>query len=376
MSIISRRQFLYSSTFAAGSLCGGNWAVAADETTGDWSFPLLGDLHFDRLEHHDHEWLAKEHPGDVAQVENYSRITRELMPRLLQRVGAVTRQLLDEKKHIPFVLQLGDLLEGLCGTPALAARHAREAIDFIRRAQSQVPWVMTKGNHDVTGPGATEAFDQLLLPFLSEEIKSRIAEARYTLSRHGTLIVFYDAYDRGSLDCFEKVLEEVQPQRLIVAIHPPVVPYNARSSWHIYSSAKQEAMRTRLLNLLGKHRALVLCGHLHKFCLLTRRTEHGPFVQLALSSVASSADGRVRNELNGVQHYSPDLVDLEPKHAPETVAARRGILTAERPFIEHYEYADTWGHAVVRLSDAAISADVFRGFDERPWKQLKLNAPS
>ena len=61
----TRRHFL--KTLAAGALIGpaGNWAFAAGEDAENWSFPLLGDLHFDRLEHHDHQWLAKEHPGDV-----------------------------------------------------------------------------------------------------------------------------------------------------------------------------------------------------------------------------------------------------------------------------------------------------------------------
>jgi len=30
----------------------------------------LGDLHFDRLEHHDHEWLAREHPGAFRDVRH------------------------------------------------------------------------------------------------------------------------------------------------------------------------------------------------------------------------------------------------------------------------------------------------------------------
>src|SRR5581483_3963753 len=164
------------------------------------------------------------------------------------------------------------------------------------------------------------------------------------------------------------------PARLIVAIHPPVVPYNARSNWHIYSSPKQAAQRTRLLNLLGHHRAIILCGHLHKYNLLVRRTEQGPFVQLAISSVAASSDGPPKDIRTGLDQYTPDLVELEPKHAPETVAARRDLLAAERPFIEHFDYADTWGHAVVRLTATKVTADIYRGFDPNPWKNADFTA--
>lgn len=372
--MFSRREFLRSLT-AGGLLLGpaANWAMAADHSTEDWAFPLLGDLHFDRLEHHDHDWLKREHPGDVSQMETYSRITREMTPKLLGRVRDSLAELSREKKNVPFVLQLGDLLEGLCGSEALAQRQAREGIEFVREAKFDAPLVMTKGNHDVTGPGAVEAYRQILLPFLAEQNRAEIKEAVFTRRQGGTLIAFYDAYDKNSLDWFAKTLAEAKPERLIVAIHPPVVPYNARSSWHIYSSPKQAEQRTRLLELLGKHRAIVLCGHLHKYSLLTRRTEQGRFVQLAISSVAANADGKPKDERSGLDQYTPDLVELEPRHAPETVAARRELLAAERPFIEHFEYADTWGHAVAKASGGKLGATVFRGLNNEPWKTVDFD---
>jgi hypothetical protein len=271
-------------------------------------------------------------------------------------------------------MQLGDLLEGLCGNAELAARHAREGIDLIRSANFAAPLVMTKGNHDITGPGAADVYRHVLLPFLAAENRAPIAEANFTRRQGGAWLVFYDAYDQSSLDWLAKTLDGARPERLIVAIHPPVVPYNARSTWHIYSSPRQAEQRSRLLELLGRHRAVVLCGHLHKYSLLVRRTDVGPFVQLAISSVAATSDGAPRDELSGVDHYRPDLVDLEPRHAPETVAARRQLLAAERPFIEHFEYADTWGHAAIRVMGATLSAEVYRGFDAQPWKTIDLSA--
>jgi hypothetical protein len=370
----SRRKFLQSTAAACLALGpASNWALAATEDSSDFSFPLLGDIHFDRLEHHDHDWLAKEHPGDVSQVQNYSRITREMTPKLMGRVRETLADLSQNATVVPFVLQLGDLLEGLCGSEALANLQAREAIDFVREARFTAPLVLTKGNHDITGPGAKEAYQALLLPFLSETTKTPIKQAAFSRRQGGTLVAFYDAYERTSLEWFAKLLDDQRPERLIVAIHPPVVPYNARSSWHIYSSPKQQAERTRLLNLLGRHRAVVLCGHLHKYCHLVRRTDEGPFVQLAISSVAATSDGKPKDELSGVDRYRPDLVELEPKHSPDTIDARRALLEAERPFIEQFEYADTWGHATVDVRGGKVTARVYRGLDTTPWKNLDLS---
>ena len=370
---LSRRALLGG--LACGVLVGpaGNLALGADSASSEWSFPLLGDLHFDRLEHHDQAWLAKEHPADVTQVQNYSRITREMTPKLLARVRHSVTALQQAGMSVPFVMQLGDLLEGLCGNEALAARQAREGIDFVREAGFSAPLVMTKGNHDITGPGAADAYQKILLPYLAEANQASIDAANFTRRQGGTLVVFYDAYDKGSLDCFASVLAEARPDRLIVAIHPPVVPYNARSSWHIYSSPRQAEQRQRLLGLLGRQRAIVLCGHLHKYSLLVRRTAEGRFLQLAISSVAASATGAPRDVRSGAGEYQPELVELEPRHAPETVAMRRELLAAERPFIEHFEYADSWGHAVLELNRGRLAAQIYRGLDERPWRRHALD---
>jgi hypothetical protein len=369
---LCRRSFLQTAA-ACGLGLAGNWAIAAADEGENWSIPVLGDLHFDRLEHHDLEWLAREHPGDVRQVQNYSQITRERTPSLLARVRTACHDLQRERAHVPFVLQLGDLLEGLCGSEELALRQAREAIELVGQAKLPVPLLLTKGNHDISGPGAAAVYERALIPFMAGTTRTKVPQAAFSRTVGGTLLAFYDAYDRGSLDWFAGILEEQKPRRLIVAIHPPVVPFNARSTWHIYSAPKYQQQRARLLNLLGRHKAVVLCGHLHKYSLLVRRTDEGPFVQLAISSVASTKDGRTKNVLKRVQDYGPDLVDLEPQHSPDTLEARRAWLAVERPFIEHFEYAETWGHAAVSLCGNRAQAIVYRGLEDSSWKEIDLS---
>jgi hypothetical protein len=162
----------------------------------------------------------------------------------------------------------------------------------------------------------------------------------------------------------------------VFILHPPVVPYNARATWHVFSKPADAEKRERLLNLLGKHHAIVLCGHLHKYACVARRTKTGRFVQLAISSVATDAEAAPKDERRGVEAYTPDLVTLEPRHAPETVEDRRKLLAAEREFITHYDYADTWGHAVLRFSRDGAKADVCRGLSKDAWREIDLTALS
>lgn len=364
--MISRRRLLgVLGAGMAGSR--GSWAINA-EGGEEFEFPFLGDLHFDRPDHHDYEWMKKEQQGDIRQVENYCKVTREWSGKLLQ---TAKEQVAAAQAPVPFVLQLGDLIEGLCGSPDLAQRQAREAIEWVKQAGLGAPLAMCKGNHDVTGPGALNVYDNTLVPWLNQQLGG-VDSAVYTRERGGTLIVFYDAYSKASLAWFEKLMAERSPQRLIFVVHPPVVPYNARATWVVY--AKQPGERQRLMDLLGKHRAIVLCGHLHKYSCLVRRTGTGKFVQLAISSVATDPEAKPKDERQGLEAYSPDLVTLEPKHAPETEKDRRAFLEAERPFIEHYQYADTWGRGRMRFSKGGVRAEIYRGISRESWKTLDLSA--
>lgn len=371
---ITRRGFGRRLASAAATVllgAGGSWAVAAPKDE-EWVFPLLGDLHIDHPDHHDMDWLAKEHPNDVAQVKNYCRISREVTPKLLAVVG---QQAKEARGPVPFVLQLGDLVEGLCGSEALAKKQANDALDLVRRTEFPAPFLFTKGNHDVTGPGAAQVYDQVLVPFMAGQAGRDIRGAAFTRDREGVLLVFYDAYHRGSLEWFDTLLQKQKPRRLLFVIHPPVVPYNARSTWHVYSSAKMTKERERLLELLGAARAIVLCGHLHKYSFLIRRTAKGKFAQLGLSSVGSTAAVKPRDLIEGVKGYTPDLVKLEPKHSPDTEDLRRKTLELEQPFIEQFEYADTWGHALVSVHGDQVEASVFQGLERKAWKNLDLTRP-
>jgi hypothetical protein len=68
-------------------------------------------------------------------------------------------------------------------------------------------------------------------------------------------------------------------------MHEPVVPFTARSKWTIFSKPEEKNDREKLLNILGDNRAVVIAGHLHRYGLLVRKTEHGKFIQLSISSV-------------------------------------------------------------------------------------------
>jgi len=127
MSTINRRKFITSLGTLAAALPLGESAFDFVPSRGDaFNFVLLGDIHFDKLEHHDMNYVKEKYPNDIVQIENYSKITRGNFPLLMkvakQKAGKV---------NADFWLQLGDFVEGLCGSEALAQKQTQEFISFV-----------------------------------------------------------------------------------------------------------------------------------------------------------------------------------------------------------------------------------------------------
>jgi hypothetical protein len=89
MNIITRRNFVTRATaggVVAATLPGSFAAERSNENA--FSFLLLGDTHFDRMEHHDLEWMRQHFEKGISQVKDYCRHTSESLPNLLQAAKA------------------------------------------------------------------------------------------------------------------------------------------------------------------------------------------------------------------------------------------------------------------------------------------------
>jgi hypothetical protein len=382
---LPRRRFLRHAAGATGAALVPGWLrAAAPPPTNRFSFLLLGDLHFDRPEDHDMAWVQREKPNDISQITGYCRNTRDVTPQLFATVRATIAELnRSPATRVAFVLQAGDLVEGLCGREELAVQHHRGAVAFVRGAGLGAPFLFTKGNHDITGPGAVAAFGRVFHPFLTEELRRlapaapAVTSARFTAEFGHAQFVFFDAYEAAkSLEWFEAVAARRTAEHLFFAVHPPVVPYGARATWHIFSSPKEKTRREKLLALLGAQRAIVLGGHIHKFNSLTRRAGGGSFTQFALSSVLTSPTAREKNVLSGVDSYTPDQIKVEPNFSPANEAERRAVYVEERPLVSAFEYADLPGYAVVTVDGPRVTARMYAGAGRDLWRTTDLGPPA
>jgi len=336
-----------------------------------FSFMFLGDIHFDKLSYHDPEYLKTKYPHDIGQIQNYSRITRENLSSLMEASKARAKET-DSR----FFLQIGDFVEGLCGSKELAEQQTQDLIAYVDQQQFGLPFLAIKGNHDITGTGAKEVYKDVVLPWQSKELKMAVNSANNVYVHNKARFILFDCFTEAeSLAWFRGVIRDHKPDEvLFFCTHIPVVPYDARSNWMIYVHPEQAKQREELLNLLGAHKAIVLSGHLHKTSVVVRNTPSGNFVQVGLGSVVPGLDAPIKNHLTGLDAYNADLVKLEPSFTPSSFEVRRAILEAEKPFIRFYEYADFCGYSSVAVGNHnEVEITYFANADRTPWKRFNLS---
>jgi len=372
MSQLNRRKFIQSIGVLTAALPLGASAFDFVPSKGNgFSFVLLGDLHYDKPEHHDMGYVQKRYPNDIVQIENYSRITKENYPLLMNVVKEKS-----SATNADFLLQLGDFVEGLCGSEILAQQQTTEFIASIKALNLNRPFFVVKGNHDITGEGAREIYRKTVLPWQGTELNKTLSTANATFVHKKTRFIIFDCYTANeSLEWLKGVLAETREKTVFFCVHQPIVPYNARSNWHVFAKSSEQQKRNELLNLLGKHHAIVLTGHLHKTSIVKRATSEGAFMQLAIGSVISSPDAKIKDHIAGIENYQPDLVNLEPNFNPASLQERRSNLEQEKPHINHFEYADFCGYSTVAVGARGnVLVSIYANIDQEPWKVIDVTA--
>lgn len=365
--LLTRRDVLRAGLVTSAMSLLGRTAHARLTSRPSFSFVLLGDLHFDRLEHHDMDWMRAEKPRDIRQVERYSQITAEVLPRLLAEVRAQV-----EAHNAPFVIQVGDLVEGLCGTPELAERHCNECLEMVESANLGAPLLITKGNHDITGPGSKEAYRSILQPGASAGLaKPETNHGTYVNDHLGSRFIFLDIYEQdGFLPAIDALKGRNPSESTFLIMHQPAIPYSARC-WHAYRRESDSPRRETLLNAASNAGAIVLTGHLHKVSSL-RCVQPEQFTQLAVVSVIPDPDTEGSQFLEGPDAYGPGLTETEPRFSPDTLAERQAVLTTESERVRDFIFADLPGYAVVHVDGSRVRADLYRGLGRRKWRSVSL----
>lgn len=332
------------------------------------SFIVLGDIHYDKMENHEMEWL-KTKPGDVRQVREYTRITEE---NWTDFVSVLRKKAKTQKPGVKAIVQAGDLSEGLAGTPEMATSMANSVMNAIEEANSGVPWIIAKGNHDVTGPGAVEAFDSVYVPMIRRQTaNNNISNASYTYLYDNVQITCIDPWERGfdMVEFLDQELSSSNAKFKFVVVHEPVIPVTERC-WH--TLRRMPDKREKLLETIARNKAIVLCAHLHKYSVVSRNTPFGPVVQVMTTSVIENRDYLTPNKV--FSEYGPSLVDQAPSWEPTTREDRKKILAEEAKYVTYFKQTDLPGYSIISINEkkGTVILDYYAAFGKTPYDTVDL----
>jgi len=333
------------------------------------SFLILGDLHYDLIADHDMNWLATK-PDDLRQVTQEYTVYTET--NWLDFMEILRRKVQSEKPAVKAVIQLGDLSEGLAGSREKAEQMAANAMKAVEAANLTVPWILVKGNHDVTGPGAVEAFQKFYLPMIRKQTDDpEINKASYAYTSGDVKIICLDPWDKNTdrVAFLEKELSGSNAKFKFVAVHEPVIPVTERC-WHMFRQDPEQ--RTKLLEVIARHKAIVLCAHLHRYSVVSRNTPYGPIVQVMVNSVVKE-----RNYLKPariITEYGPSLAENSPDWQPETLSTRKTMLAEEAKFVTFYKQTDLPGYAMIKTDGkkGTVLLEYYAAFGHKAYDTIDL----
>jgi hypothetical protein len=333
------------------------------------SFIVLGDLHYDLLQDHDMDWLSTK-PGDLRQVtEEYTKYTRENWNDFMTILKVKAES---SDSPVKALIQLGDLSEGLAGNDEKARQMASNTMKAIGAIQMPVPWIIAKGNHDITGPGAVKAFQEFYIPMFRKQTGNpEINSANYSFRCQDIQITCIDPWNKETYMAafLERELSGSDARYKFVAIHEPVIPVTERC-WHTLRNNLEQ--RQKLLEIIARNKAIVLCGHLHRYSVVRRTTPYGPVVQVMVTSVVS--DRNYQKPAKVITEYGPSLAENVPDWQPETLEARKAILSEEAKYVTWYKQTDLPGYAIIYIDEKnnVVLLKYYAAFADKPYDIIDL----
>jgi len=235
-----------------------------------------------------------------------------------------------------------------------------------------VPWIIAKGNHDITGPGAVKAFQEYYIPMFRKQTHNpEIKSANYSYRFQNIQITCIDPWDKETdmATFLDRELSGSDAKYKFVAIHEPVIPVTERC-WHTLRN--DQVKREELLEVIARNKAIVLCGHLHRYSVVRRNTQYGPIVQVMVISVIK--DRNYQKPKNIITEYGPSLADNVPDWQPETLEVRKAMLAEEKKQVTYYKQTDLPGYAVITIDEKNenIQLEYYAAFSEKPYDRIDL----
>ena len=361
---MNRREFLTLSAAGVANMALLSRLAAKTPTPNslaEYNIVALGDTHFDTepADVYHSKYIDLNESSNLRHRAEFVRngeMWRRRCPALLKRAGKLT----DEKTR--FVLQMGDLVQGDCGDPAVHERMLTDAVSLMKkRVCGRLPFVSVVGNHDIRGTEAKECYHRLMPPIMSRELGTQVTDTSFSFSVGDDVFIVIDFNDPDAA-LFDRMLDESEGARhTFIVSHGTLFPaVNNYPRWYLYGGQKKAAeplLHEHFVERFARRNAIFLCGHTHLTEFLDWRGHGGRITQFTMNSVwAKEEFGTYTALREGADKYG--LLSTSEK------AIKAGTPELYAPFqpgVRQYSVSQAAGSYKLSISSTGVTADLHAG---------------
>jgi len=198
-----------------------------------------------------------------------------------------------------------------------------------------------------------------------------INNACYSYISGDVQVICLDPFDKNTdmVPFLEKELSASNAKFKFVAVHQPVIPVTERC-WHLLKDNPEK--REKLLEVIARHKAIVLTAHLHRYSVVSRSTPFGPIVQVMVNSVVK--DRKYLKPSNVITEYGPSIAENVTEWQPETLEIRKAILGEEAKYVDFYKQTDLPGYAIIKTDGkkGTVQLEYYAAFGKEPYDKIDL----
>lgn len=331
------------------------WLAAGEK----YSFMALGDIHFDGQEYH----LTPVKPRyQNARQRNINMWKNGSSQAVLQAAAkSVTPEM-------PFVLQLGDFVQGDCDTHALLEKMFAESFKLVKSFFPDHKLLAAIGNHDGHVSKHPDfqhiPVKKAFLPLIERELGRPTSDGNYVVEHGQDLYIFVNPFagKAPAVKFVKEALKNHPASRYTFFItHLPIFPGATSHATTLIPG------RGELIKELARRNAIILSAHTHLPAFVRVETPDGTLTQITVSSLGYAWNPQKKNRVvrQDFAAYTAGIVPTQ-RNTPSVVKLINEIKQYK---IHEYEIHAAWsGFAVIDVNDQAVTVKYYSNDSGKPWR--------
>ena len=345
------------------------FSLSGGET--NYNFIVLGDLHYA-----DQQFYPVRHSDKQKLIDQYIQMWKINSPDLL---SAARRRAAAEASA--FVIQLGDLINGVCENRTIQERMLRTGFFRLKAFFPKIPLYVIAGNHDIQlrRENSTAPVDKILFPLVSKELGGNpVKHGNYVFRKGPDLFIAVNSSDPAA-DCLgfiRKSLEDHPDTRYVFLLtHHPVIPASVNGPLNLLPEYD------KIAELLEKRTTFILAAHTHSFSLISRVSKNGKLSQMVFVSLGHSWYGNsffsrfFGNDLKVQSDWEKYDSQIRARFSRKKKSSRLLAEFDDITWMGKYKasfFDDKSGFGLIRVDDRKVTVEIYLDDTGKPAQTLTV----